>query len=244
MDKEKRNGVGDIYSNKIPWQEYMRLYVVEATLRWLIGNFLRNQKISRVNLSRILEESDKNRRNQVEKEKDSKVPKTLYSDPLLYLDFPQHYIKIIEQNWKVFKTIFLYKTRIIDDLKSLEPLRHNIAHMRPLRKEQKDFLNVITRRILRHVWDYINDRYVKPALKYEKERLYEKAIETLRKGLKETKNELLYDEGDPWIAYNLGKILKKSGKIEEAKKWLNYAKINLPLESPYRELVENELKSL
>mgnify|MGYP001626229601 CR=1 FL=1 len=230
------------FCEKIPWREYINLYTVETTLRWLIKHLM-DQNPSQIIISKeILEEVERNRKDQIRKEDQSKVPKTLYTDPLLYLDFPRHYIKIFEDNWGIFKHIFLYVTRIKDDLKTLEPLRHNIAHMRPLRREQKEQLNVVSRRILRHIWDYINQKYVKEALEYEKEGFTDKAIEVLERGLKDTKNELIYSQGDPWVAFNLGRILKQHGKLEEARKWLSYAKINMPLDDPYREMVEQELK--
>lgn len=159
------------------------------------------------------------------------------------MTFPRDYIAIITRNWAIFEPIFQYKGRIVDHLKVLEPLRHNIAHMRPLNEEQRYLLKSTTRRILRHIWDHINEVYVNPAQKYEKERSYEKAREILQKGLKATRNELLCDEGDPWIAYNIGKLFKKWGKPKEAKKWLEYAEKNMPL-SPYTELVEKELKTI
>lgn len=231
------------FCEKIPWKEYTNLYIVETTLRWLIKHLM-DQNPSQIIISKeILDDAERNRKYQIRSEEESKIPKTLYTDPLLYLNFPQHYIRIFEDNWEVFKPIFLYITRIKDDLKTLEPLRHNIAHMRPLRKEQKDQLNVLSRRVLRHVWDYINQKYVKTAWEYEKEGFTNKAIEILEKGLKDTRNELIHEEGDPWIAYNFGKMLKKHGRLEEAKKWLNYSKINMPLDDPYRKLVEEELSS-
>ncbi|MEO0236586.1 MAG: hypothetical protein ABIM02_07700 [candidate division WOR-3 bacterium] len=240
MDKED----GIKFCEKIPWREYINLYTVETTLRWLIKHLM-DQNPSKIIISKeILKEAEENRKLQIGKEEESKIPKTLYSDPLVYLDFPKHYIRIFEENWELFRPIFLHITRIKDDLKTLEPLRHNIAHMRPLRKEQKDQLNVVSRRILRHIWDYINQKYVKAAWEYEKDGFFDKAVETLEKGLKDTRNELIYEEGDPWVAYNLGKMLKNHGKLEEAKKWLNYAKINMPLDDPYREMVEEELKNL
>lgn len=230
-------------SKKIPWQEYIRLYTLEATLRWLIKYHLEQQKITRERISDILGGAEGKKEKQREMEKEGKVPKTRYVDFVGYMDFPNDYIEIIKRNWPIFESIFQYKGRLIDGLKVLGPLRHNIAHMRPLNDEQIYLLKATSRRMIKHIWDYINEKYVNPAQKYEKEESYEKAKEILRKGLEETRNELLYDKGDPWIAYNLGKLFKKWGKSEEAKKWLEYAEKNMPL-SPYRELVERVLKTI
>lgn len=232
-------------SEKIPLEEYKWLYTLEATLRWLIKYYCEKQKISYDTISDIRYEAEKERKRQWKREKDERVPKTVYSVSEFYgyLNFPRHYIKIIDLNWPIFEPIFQDKSTIKSHLNVLGPLRHNIAHMRPLNDEQIHFLKANSLRILKFIWDFINEKYVRPALKHENEKSYDKARELLCKGLNETKNELLYDEGDPWIAYQLGKLLKNIGIPEEANKWLKYAEKNMPL-TPYKELVENKRNTI
>ncbi|MBS7653267.1 hypothetical protein KEJ13_09100 [Candidatus Bathyarchaeota archaeon] len=50
---------------------------------------------------------------------------TRYTDLIGYMDFPNDYIEIIKEKWEIFEPMFQYKSRVIDDLKVLEPLRHH-----------------------------------------------------------------------------------------------------------------------
>ena len=81
---------------KIPIQEYIRLYILEATLRWLIKIYLKQQKLNVGKISNIIHNAKNKLKRQKEMEKQINIPETLYEDWIGYLDFPDDYIKIIE----------------------------------------------------------------------------------------------------------------------------------------------------
>lgn len=70
-------------SEKIPWQEYIHFYTLEATLRWFIKYQLEQQKIPEEKISEIRNYAEGERVRQLEREKEGKVPKTKY---VVFLD--------------------------------------------------------------------------------------------------------------------------------------------------------------
>jgi len=231
MSSEKFEGV--------PYECYIRLYYLEKTLRWFIWKHW-DDIVRRV--PEVAQKAKKRAQKQLEREKRMKVPTTRCTHPVWYLDFPEEYVEIIRRNRHIFNSLLggTFKdkdihNRLIDELEKLGPLRHNIAHMRPLSPQQVELFNSSSRRLLRFIWDYINGEFVDPANECIERGDFKKAEELLLKGLEETAFE---DRGDPWIAFNLGMLYKKLGRHEEARRWIEYAKKRLPLPEYVRKAEE------
>jgi len=221
---------------EIPYEEYIRLYFLERTLRQFVL----------ICLSKISEQWWKTRvppdvRGQAEErkaEEEQKLKPTINLHPLWYVDF-YDYVKIItrKDNWNdIFKEIFVNKDEFKVTIMKLAPLRNKIAHMRPLSIREKKNLDALSEDILAPIWHFYNKLYVESAEKLINCGEFPKAEDILKKGYNET-------SGDAWIAYKLGELYFHTGRLEEAREWLVIAKTYLPLPR-YKKLAEEKLIQL
>lgn len=157
-------------------------------------------------------------------EEEQKLGPTLNLHPIWYVDF-MDYVEIITRgdNWKqAFEQIFKNKDDIRVTMEKLAPIRNKIAHMRPLTEREKKNLDALSENILALVWEHLyNKPYIEPALKLMQKGECQQAENKLLEAFKIAQ--------DPWIAYHLGIICEETGKIDEARKWFDYAEKHLPI---------------
>lgn len=210
------------WPEEIPYNEYIRLYVLENTLRHIIVF-----KLSKISENWWRQRVPGDVWQTAEERKREEMRKLVYTidlHPIWYVNFGE-YIRIIirEDNWKeVFKEIFVSPTDFESVMKKLETIRNKIAHMRPLSISEKKNLEALTRDILKPIWRFYNTMYVEKAEDLMKAERWAEAEEILKKGYEETR-------GDPWMAYKLGELYACMGKLEEARHWLKIAIKYLPL---------------
>jgi len=211
------------WPEEIPWEEYIRLYFLEKTLRRLVVdclNKLTDQWWKRRVPWDVQEKAE---------ERKKKAEQALYPaanlHPIWYIDFPD-YAKIMTRrdNWReAFEPIFGRKESMTVMLDELKPIRDKIAHMKPLTSREKINLEALSEDLLVCIWEYTcNKPYVKPAEKRMREGRYEEAEKLFLEGFQKTWE-------DPWMAYHLGKIYEKTERLEEARKWFDYAEKHLVL---------------
>jgi tetratricopeptide (TPR) repeat protein len=224
------------WPEEIPYKEYIRLYILEKTLRQFVVFQL--TKISEKWWRRRIPNDvwDKAEKRKMEEER--RLTYSLDLHPIWYVDFGD-YVKIItrEDNWKdIFKEIFISECRFMAAMEMLEPIRNKIAHMRPLSVREKKNLDALTEDLLIPIWKVYNTIYVEKAEKLTKESMWKEAEQILKKGYEETR-------GDPWIAYKLGELYIHVNKIEEARHWLKIAIKYLPL-NRYKRFVLQKLREI
>ena len=224
------------WPEEIPSEEYIRLYFLEKTLRQFIGDRL-SKITSKWWKQRVPWEIRKKAEDR-KKEEEKRLFPIVNLHPIWYVDFA-HYIEIVtrDDNWReVFKQIFRNKDDFKVTLMKLVPIRNKIAHMRPLNTREKKSLDALSEDLLVHIWNFFNERYVKPAGKARDNGRFEEAEEILLHGYEETR-------GDPWIAYNLGELYERMGQLEKAKNWVERAVIGLPLPR-YKEKAKEKLQKI
>lgn len=211
-----------IWPKEIPWEEYVRLYFLEKTLRKFIVDSLSalDEKWWRRRVPGDIRKKAEERKTK----ETEKLVVTIDLHPIWYVDFLD-YISIITQknNWEeVFKRVFLNKDKFRVLMEELAPIRNKIAHMRPLSEREKKNLDALSEDILVHIWTRVyNERYVKPSETLMKQGKIKQAEKILLCGFEET--------GDPWIAYKLGEMFLKTNNLIRAKKYFLYAVKHLPL---------------
>jgi len=221
---------------EIPYEEYIRLYFLEKTLRQFVL----------ISLSKLSNKWWKTRvphdvRVQAEErktEEEQRLKPTVNLHPIWYIDF-YDYVKIItrKDNWNdIFKEIFVNKDEFKVTIMKLVPLRNKIAHMRPLSIREKKNLDALSEDVLAPIWHFYNKLYVEPAEKHVERREFNKAEHILKTGYDET-------GGDAWIAYKLGELYFMTGRLEEAKEWLTIASKYLPIPR-YKEQAKQKLMQL
>jgi tetratricopeptide (TPR) repeat protein len=225
------------WPEQIPWEEYIRLYFLEKTLRRLVVDCL--EKLTNDWWKQRI---PKDVRDKAEERK-NKSERAPYPGPNLhpiwYIDFPD-YAKIItrKDNWQeVFKPIFGKVERVKVMMDELKPIRDKIAHMKPLTPREQINLEALSRDLLECIWEHIcNKPYVSPAKKHIRQGRYEEAEKLLLEGFKKTRS-------DPWISYNLGKLYRKMQRLQEAKEWFTHAEKHLVLPR-YKELAKKQLRQV
>lgn len=224
------------WPEEIPSEEYIRLYFLEKTLRQFIEDRL-SKITSKWWKQRVPCEIRKKAEDRKKGEEELLFP-IVNLHPIWYVDFA-HYIEIVtrDDNWReVFKQIFRNKDDFKATLTKLISIRNKIAHMRPLNTREKKILDALSEDLLVHIWNFFNERYVKPAGKARDNGRFEEAEEILLQGYKETR-------GDPWIAYNLGELYEMMGQFEKAKNWVEMAVVGLPLPR-YKEKAKEKLRKI
>jgi len=221
------------WPEEIPWEEYIRVYILEKTLRQLVTDQLSGvtDKWWRQRVPGDVWENAEERK----REEEEKLVRTIDLHPIWYVDFLD-YVKIItrDDNWsEVFGRVFKSKDDFKVMLQKLLPIRNKIAHTRPLNTREKKNLDALSEDVLVPIWTRVyNERYVKPSEKSMNEGKFLEAERILLEGFEKT--------GDPWIAYNIGRLYKETGRFIEARERFQYAEKYLPL-LKYKELARKEL---
>lgn len=210
------------WPEEIPYREYIRLYILEKTLRQFIITQLSeiSENWWRERVPGDVWKEAENRK----KEEEQRLVYSLDLHPIWYVDF-YDYVKIVtrDDNWNdVFKKIFANRDHFKTIMELLVPIRNKIAHMRPLSIKEIKNLEALTEDILTPIWKIYNTTYVDNAEKLAKKGQWEEAEEILKRGYEETR-------GDPWIAYKIGELYAHMGKLEKARHWLKIAIKYLPL---------------
>jgi len=221
------------WPSEIPVDEYIRLFILEKTLRCFVRNELSKicEKWWRQRIPGDVWSAAEERKRDEEK----RLMHSIDLHPLWYVDF-YDYVKIIvrKNNWEeVFKAVFINKEGFKTSMEKLVPIRNKVAHMRPLSIREKKSLDAWSEELLAPIWRVYNERYVGSAEKLVDKQDYEGAVKILRKGYEET-------DGDPWIAYKLGELYQSLGEFQESKYWLEIAAEYLPLPR-YRKLANQKL---
>lgn len=222
-----------VWPKEIPVEEYIRVYFLEKTLRQFVVDQLSmiSKKWWR---QRVPGKIWKKAEERKEKERE-KMVHTLDLHPIWYVHFPQ-YVEIVTRNdnWtEAFKRVFRNKEHFRAVMEMLSPIRNKIAHMRPLSIREKKNLDALSEDILVPIWERVyNEQFVKPSERLMKQGKIREAEGILMEGFEKTH--------DPWIAYEIGRLYVENEKLDEAKKFLEYAQRYLTLPR-YKELAKKKL---
>jgi len=228
-----------VWPKEIPLEEYIRVYFLEKTLRQFVVDQL-SMISERWWRQRVPGNVWKNAEGR-KKDEEEKLVHTIDLHPIWYVHFPQ-YIEIVTRNdnWtEAFKRVFGDKEHFRTVIEMLLPIRNKIAHMRPLSVNEKKNLDALSEDILVPIWvRAYNEQFVKPSERLMKQGKIREAERILMEGFEKT--------ADPWIAYRIGRLYLENGKLDEAKKFLEYAQRYLALqrykESAKKKLLEVEKK--
>lgn len=224
------------WPEEIPHEEYVRLYFLEKMLRRCVVDVLSriNEKWWKQNVPGDVRIEAERRKN----EEEQKLGPTLNLHPIWYIDF-MDYVEIITRgdNWKqAFEQIFKNKDDFRVTMQKLAPIRNKIAHMRPLTGREKKNLDVLSEDILARVWEHLyTEPFIKPAQKLMQKGEYQQAENKLLEAFKIAE--------DPWIAYHLGLVYEETGKVDEAKKWYDFAEKHLALPQ-YKSQAKEKLQEM
>ena len=146
--------------------------------------------------------------------------------PVCYLSI-EDYVEIVTKpnNWKrAFEMIFNKEDFIRNRLRALKNIRDKVMHFQQLLPKEKRLLDKYVEEVLTRVgdWETINDRYVYTAQEAILVGETDEALRLLKDGLKQTTTEE-NPEGDPWLAFWMGRTLEELRKYDEAESWYRYA---------------------